>query len=685
MSGESLKGNSELLEVGSTMDNFGIEEELKAELEELKKSSPIQEVVSLEVGFFLSSEKPLIISGVALAEGIWKNTIYSAEELKKACQDLIGKPVKVEHGNDKEFGDKIVGKVVHAEWDELLKAIKFKAEITDPKAIEYIKKERFKAVSMSTWMEKVSVGVGELKVGQNFRFVELSLVENPACEKCFIFHFEQLAKIEKCLKESNKEELVGEKVMSEENSVKELLIAICEDGDFIEEVQLSSENELEELKKTKKVVAYYYYSPYYGYPYPYYPYGYPYYGYPYYGYPYYGYPGYGYPYYGYLHYGYPKKVKKKAKKSTEEKKAFAKLVVDSGEELEIFEFDSEEDLKKELENARAAKKKIIAYYYYPSQYYGYGYPYYGYYGYPYYGYYPYGYPYYPYEPMKEEEESLPFEETEETIKCRACGKEFSNFRDFIAHWVKEHRKKYGPYKPAIPYYGYPEYGYPEAKKSDFLEDQSEDEDILATGYKIVFNKRNKKWIVFEVPEKGLWKIAGVFDTEEEAKAFIEKQKEKCTENTEKPEEEKASETSHEEKKNEENKETKELAPQEEKTTQEVNSEPLLEEKKGGEEKMEEKKEEPQVTEEKKEEKVEVKPEPVQAQETPKETKTEEVKEEPKVEPEPKVESKAEPKIVPEPEQKEEKITVEDILRIIKEQPEVKRLILEKWFEERKTR
>lgn len=45
-------------------------------------------------------------------------------------------------------------------------------------------------------------------------------------------------------------------------------------------------------------------------------------------------------------------------------------------------------------------------------------------------------------------------------------------------------------------------------------------------YEIKYNKRNKRHVVFKVPDKGLWKImkGGSFKTKKEAQAWVKKQK-----------------------------------------------------------------------------------------------------------------------------------------------------------------
>jgi len=397
-------------------DDFGIIEELTAQLVatktqlkeaqdklNAKESTPSGEksleMLDLPIYVIESLQnKPIVISGIALAEGIWKNVIYTPEEIARAAEDLQGKPLLVEHGHDEHFSDHKVGEVIEAHFDPTLKALVFKAKVEDEDARKLVLDGTFQAVSCSTWMEKKTISP-DLKIGYAFHFAELSLVKNPACEKCFILHFEQLRK-ELCNEQSlnKKEEIIEnrsevqmenaqtvqpsipetkeEKPVAEEKPVvtevpketetpkielsfeevpeqtEELsdfdenvevrLAIIEEDGeDWI--IELSSDEELDELRKAKKLKGYYYgYPRYYKYP------GYRYYGYPYYGkykgkkdgkyyyyrYPYkYGYyypykypqkksedacyPYYRYPYYGKYPYRYPKKIKVK-KSDTEE-------------------------------------------------------------------------------------------------------------------------------------------------------------------------------------------------------------------------------------------------------------------------------------------------------------------------------------------------------------------------------
>jgi len=546
------------------VDNSGIFEELRAESEELEKrireakDITKEEVILSAAPFFSLEEKEgkLMITGIALAEGIWKNVFYPADEIQKAADRLVGKPLKVEHGQDSLFLARDVGKVTKAYYDKTLKSIVFQAEVTDPEAIKLVKNGTFPAVSCSTWIDKFPINE-EQSIGFNFLFNELSLVRNPACEKCFIFAVEELSKQ---LNQGKKEDLNIEssqvtttevKDMSEE---KEEIIAELEEEEIdlseIEKPKMYAVVEADSLadfdaELAKKIVSYYYgygypypYGKKYPYPhYPYYPY-YPYYGKPkgkvkkpekkslyalfevespeevealrkkgkkvvavyygYYGYPHYGYPYYGkgnYPYYGYPYYGYPEK--KRTKKGL--------AITEEGEEIE---FDTEDELA-ELKKA----KKIVAYYYgYP----GYGYPgygYYPYYGYPYSEYYPYyGYPYGRY-PKK--------------MGVALVEENGQDFAMEVAEEDLEELKKKKKVKGYYPYYGYPEKKSEEVKNSTEISDTEIDELVdalpLASDY-IDFMKKCMKESKTMPVVKRMKECAEAYKKQKEEKA---KKKEEC--------------------------------------------------------------------------------------------------------------------------------------------------------------
>jgi len=460
----------------ANMSEFGIVEELAAQLvatktqlkeaqDKIKERESILpgekslEMLDLPIYVIESlQDKPIVVTGIALAEGIWKSVVYTPEEISKAADDLKGKPLLVEHGHDDHFNDRKVGEVTEAHFDPTLKALVFKAKVEDEEARKLVMNGTFQAVSCSTWMEKRTINQ-DLKMGYAFHFAELSLVKNPACEKCFIFHLEQLRKemdkVEQCLNKNedkieNRSDVKMEtqtapSVPKEEEAPKaaepiketltenKIVLAIVEDNDGEWMVELSSMEELEAFSKEANVKGYYY-----------------------------GYPKYHQPYkkqYG-KYYAYPYKYPYK------EKKAEYKCP-----EGQVWD---EKEGKCMVEQAEEK---------YPEC--------------------PEGQEYDP-----EQQKCVPLEE-----KWSECRKKY----------------QYYPYK-------YP--GKYKVKKSEDSEDEEEidlSECEMLAEFKIIKNKRSGKFVVFKVPEKGLWKIIKAFDTQKEAEDFISGKKEEKAAEEEKDE------------------------------------------------------------------------------------------------------------------------------------------------------
>jgi len=237
MVGHSDKGEEERV-----MDEAGIIEELTAELEALRKrlyeleeeyalckqkgESCYQELLSfkrsketLSMCFNVgeaTEERPLVITGIALAEGKWNDKYYDHEVVSQALELLKEMPVYVEHRKIEEYGERQVGEVIAAEWNDLIKAALFKISITDEDAKKDILSGRFKAVSLGGYTE-VELENGE-KVVKKLLFDEISLTETPACTKCLIMHVENLSKY---LREKEEKEKSGENIMSEEEMTQE--------------------------------------------------------------------------------------------------------------------------------------------------------------------------------------------------------------------------------------------------------------------------------------------------------------------------------------------------------------------------------------------------------------------------------------------------------------------------------
>lgn len=240
------------------MDNTGIEIEDIASTKEL-------EILYIPYEILGEKDNAVLITGVALTEGVWKNVIYSAQEIKRVAKSLIGKPLLVEHGKTKEFEGRHVGAVTSSYYEESLKGIVFQAEVTDPLAKRLVKKEVLPAVSCSTWMEKKAINE-QIRIGSDYNFSELSLVRVPACDRCFIFHKEQLSMLSKGkdLKEIKETNILEVENMHELEEEIESLSEIEEEElklvapKLFAVLELPDEETLTSLKTDRKVVSYFY-------------------------------------------------------------------------------------------------------------------------------------------------------------------------------------------------------------------------------------------------------------------------------------------------------------------------------------------------------------------------------------------------------------------------------------------
>jgi len=273
-------------------------QEARRELAEYKKcelGSVCKGPQILSSYFSVVSEKPLKIAGIGLAVGEWNGVMYTADEIKKLVDQLVGKPLLVEHGRDPQYKGKKVGEFTKAIWNDFVEALLFEAEVTDNLAIRDVLKKRFRAISLSNKMKYVPYD-GKVK-GVELESIEGSLTENPACDVCYLLKTEQsLSMLNMTI--HNKEVDVMDKIvyLSEEEYYIDMPIdfkvtiddlnKIVEDRVFtrVEELEIETD-EIDpetEAKKKSRVRRYYYKYRYYAPYYPPYWYGYYYYYPPYY-------------------------------------------------------------------------------------------------------------------------------------------------------------------------------------------------------------------------------------------------------------------------------------------------------------------------------------------------------------------------------------------------------------------
>lgn len=232
------------------LQDTGIIDELLAEIKDkdaalAKYKNGHKSIVYFSGPFEIYQTEPLEIRGVFLTEGEWNNDTYP----KSICKSLESQiesrniPVMVEHGKREDFGSKIVGKTTIGEYNETIKGVLGRVEVTDPLAQELIKKKKLRGFSVRGEVDKNPEN-GK-NVVNSFNLFEISLVEDPACDISFVAFSNQLLNK---LKESYKE---GKLMAEEKTPTGEIEIELSE-GQVIALVVMD-----EEEAKKKKYPYYY--------------------------------------------------------------------------------------------------------------------------------------------------------------------------------------------------------------------------------------------------------------------------------------------------------------------------------------------------------------------------------------------------------------------------------------------
>jgi hypothetical protein len=120
------------------------------------------------------------INGIAINETVTRNGVkYEAEELEKAAHTLQNKPLLKDHENKT---DNIIGRVRESTYDKLKRAIVFRAQVMDEKAIEMMQDGRITNVSIGamfkSFEESESNGEKHIVV-RGLEFLELSTTPVP--------------------------------------------------------------------------------------------------------------------------------------------------------------------------------------------------------------------------------------------------------------------------------------------------------------------------------------------------------------------------------------------------------------------------------------------------------------------------------------------------------------------------
>lgn len=167
-----------------------------------------------------AGEKPLRISGVAMAAGISRNfNVYTPQELQAFADKLVGAPVYMEHVS----ASTATGKVVKSAYDSASRVITYEAEIFDQAVAEKIRNGLIRHVSVGADYE--AVDVVDAKVYRGLYDPELSLIAVPGIPETTINVLEGLAHVHTGVPASGKDhkpvKVIHERL--EKVAVKELL------------------------------------------------------------------------------------------------------------------------------------------------------------------------------------------------------------------------------------------------------------------------------------------------------------------------------------------------------------------------------------------------------------------------------------------------------------------------------
>lgn len=179
--------------------DFGIVQTAYNKMENIDQDScPVD--TDEELSFFspinIDSVKPeeIIISGIAITEGKFRDVYYSYEEIKKSIEKLNNSNFIVDHGLDIMWKNTRVGKVFQVEASDVLRAALYKARFTDPRIVTELSEGRWRANSVKIASDGIPDPVYGLR-GINLSYENISLTNKPACKACIIIQKELKEKL----------------------------------------------------------------------------------------------------------------------------------------------------------------------------------------------------------------------------------------------------------------------------------------------------------------------------------------------------------------------------------------------------------------------------------------------------------------------------------------------------------
>jgi len=163
--------------------------------ERLKETHEDIEVESLSALSIERVDNKMRITGILLAEGTHNGIHYSGDEIKAMVDnyknEILGMNMTVEHEKMSEYGNRVVGIHTHVEFNPVLNAALYTADISDEDAINDIESGKFQATSMRIKERKITVG--DYTKATNIIPINNTLTQFPACSNCNVFHTESLS------------------------------------------------------------------------------------------------------------------------------------------------------------------------------------------------------------------------------------------------------------------------------------------------------------------------------------------------------------------------------------------------------------------------------------------------------------------------------------------------------------
>lgn len=124
-----------------------------------------------------------LYKGIALAEGVWNGDFYPWKVIKNKAPEIIGIPIYEEH---KDIKKNYHGNITKMFTNDVMKELGIHFLIITKRGQELIDKSKKEGLSVTVDAESVFDRKTMREIIVDFDFVTCSLVESPACKKCWI-------------------------------------------------------------------------------------------------------------------------------------------------------------------------------------------------------------------------------------------------------------------------------------------------------------------------------------------------------------------------------------------------------------------------------------------------------------------------------------------------------------------